>query len=45
MRKNATGADPQLLAEGETVHVVCDEKFNRQPLPEQYAAALRSLMN
>jgi acyl-CoA thioester hydrolase len=45
LRKNAAGADPQLLAEGETVHVVCDEKFNRQPLPEQYATALRSLMN
>jgi acyl-CoA thioester hydrolase len=45
LRKNADGADPRLLAEGETVHVVCDEKFNRQPLPAQYATALRSLMN
>ena len=47
--KGIKGADgqepqPQLLAEGETVHVVCDEKFKRQPLPEQYATALRSLM-
>jgi acyl-CoA thioester hydrolase len=34
----------KLLAEGETVHVVCDEKFERQPLPENYATALRDLM-
>ncbi|MGH9560023.1 MAG: acyl-CoA thioesterase, partial [Terracidiphilus sp.] len=25
-----------LLAEGETVHVVCDEHFQRKPLPEHY---------
>ena len=43
--RKADGKDPELLAEGETVHVVCDETFKRQPLPEQYAAALRSLMN
>jgi acyl-CoA thioester hydrolase len=34
----------QLLAEGETVHVVCDEKLERKPLPEKYATALRALM-
>ncbi len=45
LRKMGEGEDPQLLAEGETVHVVCDEKFNRQPLPGQYSSALRSLMN
>ena len=45
MRKAGEGMNPELLAEGETVHVVCDEKFKRQPLPEQYATALRSLMN
>lgn len=44
LRKNA-GSDPQLLAEGETVHVVCDEHFKRTHLPEQYATALRSLMS
>jgi acyl-CoA thioester hydrolase len=33
-----------LLAEGETVHVVCDEQFKRKPLPAHYAAALRQLM-
>jgi acyl-CoA thioester hydrolase len=45
MRKAGEGMNPELLAEGETVHVVCDEKFKRQPLPEQYATALRSLMH
>jgi acyl-CoA thioester hydrolase len=34
----------ELLAEGETVHVVCDEQFKRKPLPAHYAAALRQLM-
>ena len=34
----------ELLAEGETVHVVCDDKLNKKPLPERYAAALRELM-
>jgi acyl-CoA thioester hydrolase len=38
------GEERKLLAEGETVHVVCDEKFERQPLPDNYAAALRNLM-
>jgi acyl-CoA thioester hydrolase len=38
------GNERKLLAEGETVHVVCDEKFERQPLPDSYAAALRDLM-
>src|ERR1700692_4773791 len=45
MSKAGEGITPELLAEGETVHVVCDENFKRQPLPEQYAAALRSLMH
>jgi acyl-CoA thioester hydrolase len=34
----------ELLAEGETVHVVCDDQLQRKPLPEKYAAALRALM-
>ncbi|MFZ1937946.1 MAG: thioesterase family protein [Terracidiphilus sp.] len=34
-----------LLAEGETVHVVCDDQLQRKPLPEKYAAALRQLMD
>ena len=37
--------EPQLLlAEGETVHVVCDDQLQRKPLPEHYAEALRKLM-
>ena len=38
-------AEPQLLAEGETVHVVCDDSFKKTALPPEYATALRSLMN
>jgi acyl-CoA thioester hydrolase len=34
----------ELLAEGETVHVVCDDQLQRKPLPEKYEAALRTLM-
>jgi acyl-CoA thioester hydrolase len=34
----------KLLAEGETVHVVCDDKLQRKPLPARYKAALRALM-
>ena len=45
LRKGNNGTEPQLLAEGETVHVVCDPQFQKQPLPEQHATALRSLMD
>jgi len=34
----------ELLAEGETVHVVCDDQLNKKPLPEKYSAALRQMM-
>jgi len=34
----------ELLAEGETMHVVCDDQLNKKPLPEKYAAALRQMM-
>ena len=44
LRKAPEGEEHKVLAEGETVHVVCDEKFKRKPLPEQYTTALRSLM-
>ena len=44
LRKAPEGEEPKLLAEGETVHVVCDDQLNRKPLPEHYAAALRALM-
>jgi acyl-CoA thioester hydrolase len=34
----------ELLAEGETVHVVCDGQLQRMPLPSAYEAALRKMM-
>jgi acyl-CoA thioester hydrolase len=42
--RNQEGKERELLAEGETVHVVCDDQMNKKPLPERYAAALRALM-
>jgi acyl-CoA thioester hydrolase len=45
LRKNAVDENAVLLAEGETVHVVCDAEFKRAPLPVQYATALKSLMD
>lgn len=44
LRKAPEGERPTLLAEGETVHVVCDDRMNKKPLPEHYAEALRTLM-
>ena len=44
LRKAPEGEEPTVLAEGETVHVVCDDQLNRKPLPEKYAAALREMM-
>jgi acyl-CoA thioester hydrolase len=44
LRKVPEGEEPTLLAEGETVHVVCDDQLNKKPLPENYAAALRAMM-
>ena len=38
------GEERKLLAEAETVHVVCDDQLNKKPLPEHYAEALRALM-
>jgi len=34
----------ELLAEGETVHVVCDDQLQRKALPEHYAEAIRAMM-
>ncbi|MDR3738482.1 MAG: thioesterase family protein [Terracidiphilus sp.] len=45
LRKEADGAEPTLLAEGETVHVVCDAELNKKPLPEDHARAIRALMD
>jgi acyl-CoA thioester hydrolase len=44
LRKASDGGEDTLLAEGETVHVVCDEHLQRTPLPLHYAEALRNLM-
>jgi len=44
LRKAAEGEEPRLLAEGETVHVVCDDQLNKKPLPAEHEAALRALM-
>ena len=44
LRKAPEGSEPTLLAEGETVHVVCDGQLNKKPLPENYVAALRTMM-
>jgi acyl-CoA thioester hydrolase len=41
---NQERKERELLAEGETVHVVCDGQLKRITLPEQYAAALRTMM-
>jgi acyl-CoA thioester hydrolase len=38
------GKERELLAEGETTHVVCDDQLQRKPLPEKYAAAIRALI-
>jgi acyl-CoA thioester hydrolase len=44
LRASSDGEEPRLLAEGETVHVVCDENLKRMALPEEYAKALKSMM-
>jgi acyl-CoA thioester hydrolase len=44
LRKAHDGEESKLLAEGETVHVVCDDQLKRKTLPERYEAALRTLM-
>jgi acyl-CoA thioester hydrolase len=44
LRKAPEGEAPTLLAEGETVHVVCDAQLNKTTLPENYVVALRAMM-
>ena len=44
LRKGHKGEEDTLLAEGETVHVVCDDQLQRKPLPDHYAEAIRQLM-
>jgi acyl-CoA thioester hydrolase len=38
------GEERKLLAEGETVHVVCDPQMNKTQLPEKHVEALRAMM-
>ncbi len=44
LRKAPEGKEPELLAEGETVHIVCDDQLNKKPLPEKYSTTLRGMM-
>jgi acyl-CoA thioester hydrolase len=44
LRNGTDGAEPVLLAEGETTHVVCDENMKKRMLPDEYSAALKKLM-
>jgi acyl-CoA thioester hydrolase len=39
------GKERELLAEGETVHVVCDEQLKKKHLPERYAHVLKGMMD
>jgi acyl-CoA thioester hydrolase len=45
LRRPDNGAEATLLAEGETVHVVCDPQLNKVPLPEHYVSALREMID
>ncbi|MGA9069955.1 MAG: thioesterase family protein [Terracidiphilus sp.] len=45
LRKAAEGEEPVLLAEGETVHVVCDSQMRKKHLPPHYVAVLRASMD
>ena len=44
LRKASEGEEQKLLAEGETVHVVCDDQLNKKPLPPEHEAALKAMM-
>ena len=44
LRKAHDGGEAALLAEGETVHVVCDDQLQRKALPAHYAEALHGMM-
>jgi acyl-CoA thioester hydrolase len=44
LRKASGDGKNTLLAEGETVHVVCDDQMQRTLLPEHYAEALKALI-
>jgi acyl-CoA thioester hydrolase len=44
LRKAAAGEESKLLAEGETVHVVCDDQLKKKALPSEHETALRAMM-
>ena len=44
LRKDPGVKEPMLLAEGETVHIVCDDRLNKKPLPKEHEAALKAMM-
>ena len=44
LRRMPDGEEPKLLAEGETVHVVCDDQLNKKVLPVEHESALRAMM-
>ncbi len=43
-KPNQKGKERELLAEGETAHVICDDQLQRKPLPDKIAAAIKALM-
>jgi acyl-CoA thioester hydrolase len=44
LRAGTDDDSPQLLAEGETTHVVVDGNMKTRPLPEKYMAAMRDAL-
>jgi acyl-CoA thioester hydrolase len=44
LRKGTVNGENTVLAEGETVHVVCDDQLNKKALPEHYVEALKALI-
>jgi acyl-CoA thioester hydrolase len=43
-KPHGVAKERELLAEGHTVHVVCDDQMKRKTLPENYAEGLRKMM-
>jgi acyl-CoA thioester hydrolase len=43
-KPHEAGKERELLAEGHTVHIVCDSELNRKPLPAKYTDGLRKMM-
>jgi acyl-CoA thioester hydrolase len=42
-RKASGEKERELLADGETTHMVCDKQMNRMRLPEEHLAALKAM--